>query len=1005
MADPASIVGTVVGVASLGIQSCQIIHKYYSQHRSYDDDIQQVLEQIRSLEGMLSALRDAKSRVEVDNHEPSSQLHMALGRCEAAVKRLDAFAKKCGALGADSDDRSRFALARDRLLWPFRRETLNELRDNVDNLHQSLTSIFSITGIDLLMRDLTSLSLKTDTVSERTLENGRYLTSIVAQVADLQVAQQQVERRTLVYQEYMAIGLQKLLEYQGHGRIGYPIPSGQHESNTAALESGSLHHAGSNVTLSALTEDISNFGRNKQVYLSPPFVRRQARQRKTVRNQNCQCHYRKSQSVSGGGRIVFLREEKDDHQPHCPRYRLANYSRTVAARITICNRILGFCAVIGWEESRKAGWYGLRPLFKCRNVVSDNEPTFKLVRSMRSKIRECSASDDMMDVMNDTLQHLRHMFAEGVGSPTDVTAEGKSVGEAILELVVIECERNRTSSPQFRRRFLEACFREGIFDGVNHDDTCAPAILYWQYLMSWNDIDGEPGREVLEFLVHELDCCWRPFKTNDQFLSSRERQIYHMTYELLTLDSMKDVLEVESVLLQSILQRSQVAFRSTLESCDIKWLKSVLNTPKYSAPLVCWAQGLSILLDTVSFSQEVTFTKFFWSQACELSALDALEMMSTLLSDVGWAEWDELNFAYSQADDFSDARWPVIFSKLARDLHRAATGSAVEVTESEDGYCSIRGSSLYCTGWLSTLAADALWQAGFHDVNSVSFERYNGNVGTPLWLQVGYCSQWKITSWLIDKGADLNWLHPQYRTTPAHLLSRKRIDMKNLDDHKGWIDEVITSFGRDKCVCKCSNEGCLAVGCVASRSSMSSWESRETALKLVCSKVDRNQDLAGISAAVLRVLTFEELSLTHTCCYRIQKEIWGDFTRPTEEERREIQDIEREDIELLDQVMQEFEEAWTRYPGTFARFIDKVWKPRMRRERKKKKMDQAVMQELGIALKPVPRELAKDEDAEWDSYVEDISESEDDETDTSDDDESANEDDQEGYVTAAEDDE
>ncbi|KAF2853358.1 hypothetical protein T440DRAFT_476632 [Plenodomus tracheiphilus IPT5] len=157
------------------------------------------------------------------------------------------------------------------------------------------------------------------------------------------------------------------------------------------------------------------------------------------------------------------------------------------------------------------------------------------------------------------------------------------------------------------------------------------------------------------------------------------------------------------------------------------------------------------------------------------------------------------------------------------------------------------------------------------------------------------------------------------------------------------------------------------------------------------------------SAAIIRVLTFEELSLTHTCCYRIRDEVYGRFTRPTVEEAQDIRAIDREDIALLDRLMEEFEDAWAQYPGNFAKFLKKVWKPRMRQERRKRKHNEQLLREAGVILEKVPSEMRQDQAGMRTVYRRDvyISESEDDDISTSNGEES-DEEDEDGYMTAAE---
>lgn len=168
MADPASLVGLVVGVTGLGIQACQIIHQYFSLCKSFNTDIQDVISQVQGIEGMLDALRGVKEKIEKDDHEPSSQLHMALGRCDEAARRLMTFASKFGGAEASQPGNDRHKQAMQKLLWPFRKDALLELRANLSDFQQNLTLAFQILGTDVVFDNITALVGTTSTIDDRT---------------------------------------------------------------------------------------------------------------------------------------------------------------------------------------------------------------------------------------------------------------------------------------------------------------------------------------------------------------------------------------------------------------------------------------------------------------------------------------------------------------------------------------------------------------------------------------------------------------------------------------------------------------------------------------------------------------------------------------------------------------------------------------------------------------------------------------------------------------------
>lgn len=1013
MADPASIVGTVVGVASLGIQSCQIIQKYYSQHKSYGDDIKQVLDQLQGLEGMLSALRDAKSRIEVDNHEPSSQLHMALGRCETSIKRLYDFAQKCGIAKDHNDGRSRIGLAKDKILWPFRKEALNELRANVDSLQQSLALIFNITGMDIIVRNIASLSLKSDTVTQHTAQIGQQLVSLTAEMA---LVKQYIQRLPFAEQEFVSIGAQRLqVECRNNGSASTITPTEQFISTNESVLCDDINHPDSSMVLHSSNMETEKTSPYSQVDTCFTLNRQKRRRPNATKNWGCQCRYIKSHALSGRGRIRILREEEYTHQPECPRSRYADYSRIVTAQLTVCNQLLRFCAMIGWEESRKAGWYGLRPVLRCRNIVPEDAPAFSLLNAAFLQLGSDEiSSGDIKSLLDTTLRDLRLLLSGGT-SPVDTTISGLSLGDTTLYFLATAAEKTPNSEILFM--FLDVCFDEGLFNVTRGDDACSTSITFWQFCMVYPPYFGKSSVDVLQYLVRKFDCCWAPFQSHHPMVG--DRMMYDMTFQLLKSEAMKDVFYAESVLLESILKRSEKMFCSALQSSDTNWLKSVLSTPKYIVPLASWAEGSKTLMNSIPFCRQSKFISDIWHAACNLENLDAVEVILPHLRFPRPDHWymlrDNPRF---WLDSSSDPRCPRILLLLAKGLYEAATKRHKELTETNDDFTLAVGSTLYCGPDHSALAAESLWQAGFQDINSAT--HHFNEITTPLW-RAAFRSDDKshLIYWLITKGANLSWLHPQYRTTPAHVIGRLGLldwefnestyPFEISDEEQRWHlwQEILLNPVRDECSCSCSYGGCLAIGCAASKYTSSDGldAHRRTVIYRI---VDKYFQSTLLPSAILRVLTFERLSLTHTCCYKIAHEYYSSDSRSTNKEIQEIHDIEHTEIALLERLVQEFEVMWAQYPGTFAKFIRKIWKPRMRQERNKREMDANFLREASITLEKVPRELAKDQRAVRETYGESyISDSEDDETDTSDeeDDDEQEEEVDDGYVTAADEDE
>jgi hypothetical protein len=121
-------------------------------------------------------------------------------------------------------------------------------------------------------------------------------------------------------------------------------------------------------------------------------------------------------------------------------------------------------------------------------------------------------------------------------------------------------------------------------------------------------------------------------------------------------------------------------------------------------------------------------------------------------------------------------------------------------------------------------------------------------------------------------------------------------------------------------------------------------------------------------------MTFEKLSLTHTCCYRVWEEVRGWFDRPTPEEAKSIYEIEHNEIKLLDDLVAEFERSWTTYTKPFAKFMKKVWKPRMRDVLQEQQVDkevyQAELRRMGVVIDKPKKRDGSDSESESDASEE-----------------------------------
>ncbi|KAL2837119.1 hypothetical protein BJY01DRAFT_251635 [Aspergillus pseudoustus] len=145
MADPFSITGSAVGVISLGLTVCQGLLAYYGPFKSFHEEINEATSRIQSLSSLLTTLQDVISNSPTFHaHPPTEPIQAAIqsiGSCNHGLQKLEKMLDKCRT-SSQTGKQSRTTNPLNRLLYPFRRETLVKLMDTVtwlqDNVNTSL---------------------------------------------------------------------------------------------------------------------------------------------------------------------------------------------------------------------------------------------------------------------------------------------------------------------------------------------------------------------------------------------------------------------------------------------------------------------------------------------------------------------------------------------------------------------------------------------------------------------------------------------------------------------------------------------------------------------------------------------------------------------------------------------------------------------------------------------------------------------------------------------------
>ncbi|KAH8731946.1 hypothetical protein GQ44DRAFT_269406 [Phaeosphaeriaceae sp. PMI808] len=504
--------------------------------------------------------------------------------------------------------------------------------------------------------------------------------------------------------------------------------------------------------------------------------------------------------------------------------------------------------------------------------------------------------------------------------------------------------------------------------------------------------------EILQHLTQRVEA-WQ---------LSQRRLVRHLQYYeqfeiFLSLETTKEKLDEKDALMSAIYKRSNAEFSDYVQCANPQNLMVTLQDSRFGIPLALWCDGLNTLLShfkTENYGDCIS-SLMKWAMTCsEPKSVQLLlrhGVVPTFQDLCRLLHFINLSLE-SQYKTYGPTFLECVRAFQHKNVEPVSLANVTDVSEPQSApHQKPNSSGTYSIYNMSLFSAKLLWDAGYHDVNSVDEHSFDANLnGTPLWSHLAnsyarfmYADLWLVVEWFLEKGATVDWMHPRKLTTPAHLLGRRLTYWRPGLDHLCKLEYLLTASHTDNCTCHCSisQSGCRVIGCIVHNiwvrsnaySLLGIGESvayKELIRSYVYTLIDTHKSSKWMSSSALRVLTFDELSLTHTCCVDLSNETekWG--SPLTKEETREIHEIEHKDIELLDMLTKEFESKWHTYTGTFAQFIKKVWKPRMKAIRNQQKDTREIFREVGVELLPCEDESTSESEADEVEDNEDSSNSE-----------------------------
>ncbi|QSZ31011.1 hypothetical protein DSL72_000572 [Monilinia vaccinii-corymbosi] len=273
---------------------------------------------------------------------------------------------------------------------------------------------------------------------------------------------------------------------------------------------------------------------------------------------------------------------------------------------------------------------------------------------------------------------------------------------------------------------------------------------------------------------------------------------------------------------------------------------------------------------------------------------------------------------------------------------------------------------------LTPESAEILWQAGFRDIDGyatihggytpfMSFYMRIPDILFPLHIFMPH--HVKILQWFVEKGLDLSLPLFENKQTVSHTVGTKMAAMAKMDhfgpllvafkgseDCAEKIKECLADNFTDDCLCACSLSGCLPITRASTVLYLDAWSERNLKRSSVLAEFLEPSfaKFPHLSHNILRVMTFDRLGLTHTCC-RGRREF-----QPGEKD--DFPEIREEQVCLIDQLehlMEEFVAEYENSHDSLSVFIEGYWRDRMEQEMEGRELNEEELEnirEIGVIM-------------------------------------------------------
>lgn len=439
----AEILGTVVGVVSLGLQVASGISAYLDGIQGHKEDIDFTTRRSKSMETLLNQISSIRDRLPASVSAHSAALEQAMTQAKSELALLQDFISR---ISADNGSPTTSAFGKIRaqtkkVLYPFRRDHLNRLNSQLEAANKALSTGLQLAEMYATAATLLKLTLAYGNYREISINNDGTLRRLDTGLTDSHTTMINVERQIqentsmLVTSRESAVTVSEGISEVKTMIMALMPPDSP--SNGQPLFRGLMSKP------DALRVACDNVGlKQPQGQQRKPSLGRASSGQVEINSDfECHCNFKSRRFLQRKRRHhgpCFLLQEvvtQNVHQIGCPH---GNYSfdtdKSWSAGISVkaFQGLLSAAVTVTMSSAFGAGGFGVSPSITYY-PLRDTSPAFKVIRVLKRALSYYDWTDEQAGyLVQRSIQSLKAVFSAKTSLPLDLCTSGVTLLEEYI---------------------------------------------------------------------------------------------------------------------------------------------------------------------------------------------------------------------------------------------------------------------------------------------------------------------------------------------------------------------------------------------------------------------------------------------------------------------------------------------------------------------------------------------------------------------------------------------